>query len=71
VWKAVVKWVRDRVAVDVDVDLSGSSVAVAVTVMFNEAVLIAERFEWTLASPGAATKLVGRSARRTSTPVGG
>lgn len=65
-WKTVLKWVRDRVDVDVDLDLDGRTVAVAATVKFNEAVLLSERFEWPLPTPGRPAKLASKAARRRS-----
>lgn len=67
-WKTVLNWVRDRVDVDVDLDLDGRTVAVSVTVRFNEAVVFAERFEWTLPATAQAVKLTGKLARRS--PIG-
>lgn len=60
----MLNWVRDRVDVDVDLDLDGRTVAVSVTVRFNEAVVLAERFECTLPSTGEPMKLAGKVARR-------
>ena len=68
-WKTVLNWVRERVDVDVDLDLDGHTVAVSVTVSFNEAVVLAERFEWTLPSTTEPVKLAGKAARRSKLAV--
>lgn len=65
-WKTILNWLRDRVDVDVDLDLDGDSVAVCVTVRFNEAVLLSERFEWSLPTRDRPARLLGKAARRRS-----
>lgn len=63
-WKTIANWLRDKVDVDVNLDLGGGTVALALTVRLNEAVLLAERFEWTLPAHGQPIKLDGKRARR-------
>jgi len=65
-WKTVLKWIRDRVDVDVDLDFDGDAVAVSVTVRFNEAVLLSERFEWSVPAKDRPARLAGKAARRRS-----
>jgi hypothetical protein len=65
-WKAVLKWLRERIDIEVELDFDDPLVQVTVTVLFIEAAVIAERFEWTLPLPGMPARLDGLAARRTS-----
>ena len=63
-WKAIAKWLRDRVDVDVDLDIEDGMVEVAVTLKVGELTVFTEHFEWPLPSAGTRRKLVGKNARR-------
>jgi hypothetical protein len=63
-WKTVTRWVRERVELDAEVDIDGRSVVVLVTVRFAHAVLVKERFEWTLGATGRPAMLLGHAAKR-------
>ena len=65
-WKAIVNWLRERVDVEVDLDIDDDVVQLTVNVLFNETVLLAERFEWELPLPGMPVRLDGLAARRRS-----
>ena len=63
-WKTIANWLRDKVDVDVALDLGKGTVALSLTVRLNEAMLLAERFEWNLPAPGESVRLDGKRARR-------
>lgn len=64
-WKAIARWIRNRVDVDVDLDIEDGAVAVELTLKLGQVTVFTERFEWPIpGGPDKPKKLRSKAARR-------